>query len=151
MTYTIKKAETSKEFADCVYVRSTVFIEEQQDSISGEFDGLDDNATHFIAYDSLGEAVATCRFRLIENGSIGKLERVAVLKSARGQGVAGAVCQAAMDEMVNQGAVEAKTHAQSYVASLYEKLGFESYGDEFMEAAIAHRAMRRPFKKSAAA
>jgi ElaA protein len=35
-------------------------------------------------------------------------------------------------------------HAQSYIAPLYAKFGFEAFGDEYQEAGIPHLSMYRP-------
>ena len=34
-------------------------------------------------------------------------------------------------------------HAQTHALGFYERLGYEAYGEEFPDAGIPHRAMRR--------
>jgi predicted GNAT family N-acyltransferase len=38
---------------------------------------------------------------------------------------------------------EAYLGAQSHATGFYEKLGFAAFGDEFLDAGIPHRHMRR--------
>lgn len=67
--------------------------------------------------------------------------RVVVAPEYRGQGLA----QHLIARVVEQFGHEALLlHAQSYIAPLYAKFGFEPFGDEFSEAGILHTSMYRP-------
>lgn len=67
-------------------VRATVFIHEQGIAPEIEYDELDPACIHFVGTVD-GEPVTTARLRPIGD-AVGKVERVATLASARGNGYA---------------------------------------------------------------
>jgi len=67
--------------------------------------------------------------------------RVAVRADRRGDGLARAMLERVLDEIEGEAAM---LHSQSYVVGLYERFGFEAYGEEYDEAGIPHRSMYRP-------
>ena len=131
----------STDIATCQRLRRVVFIEEQGVSEADEVDGLDETAIHLLAFDSelpVGTA------RLLLKGPVGKIGRVCVLPAARGTGLGAALIQTAIEVLRGQpGVTEAYLGAQSHATGFYEKLGFTVEGDEFMDAGIPHRHMRR--------
>ena len=68
---------------------------------------------------------------------------MAVLRTARGAGVGGAVLQALIAEAARRGLPEVALNAQTHALAFYLRHGFEAVGEVFMEAGIPHRAMRR--------
>lgn len=121
-------------------IREAVFVDEQKVDLPLEFDGLDDDADHLLATLG-GQPVGTLRLRRIDERT-GKIERVAVLKEARGQAIGAALVKAALDQLHERGFAEAKLHAQTYALDFYAKLGFVAYGEVFDEDGIPHKAMR---------
>lgn len=116
-------------------IRRIVFIEEQQVPPEEEWDERDDESLHFIA--TLGnESVGTAR--LLPDGHIG---RVAVLASTRGLGIGEKLMTAAIQAARRAGHKKAELSAQMHALPFYEQLGFEAYGDIFMDAGIPHREM----------
>ena len=122
-------------------IREVVFVDEQKVDLPLEFDGLDDDADHLLATLD-GRAVGTLRLRRIDNKTA-KIERVAVLKEARGQAIGAALVKAALERLREQGVANAKLHAQTYALDFYAKLGFVAYNGVFDEDGIPHKAMRR--------
>ncbi len=120
-------------------IRETVFIDEQRIDPPLEFDGLDDNADHLLAMED-GRAVGTLRLRPISD-EIAKIERVAVLKEARGRAVGAALIDAALQHLRRRGFREARLHAQTYALNFYAKHGFVAEGEDFDEDGIPHRVM----------
>ena len=118
-------------------LREVVFIEEQGVSREEEWDGLDDDAQHFIALDSAGQAIGTAR--LLDHGQIG---RMAVLASHRGSGIGMRLLAAAIDAAKSRGMESVHLHAQVHAIPFYRKAGFDPVGEEFMEAGIPHTEMR---------
>lgn len=122
-------------------VRETVFIGEQQIDPALEYDDLDPVSIHVVGMID-GEPVTTARLRPIGDG-IGKVERVATIQSARGQGYAKQI----MLEVESIARVselnELKLGAQLTALPFYERLGYEAYGDEFLDADIPHRMMKK--------
>ncbi len=117
-------------------LRIEVFVVEQGVPIELEWDEADEVSIHAVAYDDEGQPVATGR--LLPDGHIG---RMAVRKSARGQGIGAAVLQALLDEAKRLGYAELVLHAQTHAVGFYLRYGFEIRGEEFMEASIAHLEM----------
>ena len=125
-------------------IREQVFMHEQQVPVELEWDEFDDGARHALAWLEHGaarQAIGTAR--LTRDGHIG---RMAVLAPWRGLGVGSAL----LDELVraarHSGLVEVQLNAQCHAEGFYRNAGFEGYGPVFMEAGIAHIAMRRSLK-----
>ncbi len=123
--------------ADASLIRNEVFVVEQQVDVALELDEMDVVCLHAVAYDANGQPIATGR--LLPDGHIG---RMAVRKNGRGQGIGGAVLQALMAAARQRGDQQVMLNAQTHAAPFYANHGFEQEGDEFMEAGIAHIAMR---------
>jgi len=140
----VKKIETDQELQEAFKIREIVFIDEQECPPEEEFDGLDEESIHFIAYIT-GEPVGTSRYRTTDKGV--KLERFAVLKEHRGKGVGKRLVQTAIVQIA--ATFEAGTllymHAQLDAMPLYARYGFEKVGDKFVEAGIEHFLMKKTF------
>ncbi|MBF2001347.1 MAG: GNAT family N-acetyltransferase [Synechococcales cyanobacterium M58_A2018_015] len=122
-------------------IRQAVFHQEQGVDPDLDFDGQDPMAWHVVATIA-SQPVGTARIRYLSN-TLAKLERVAVLPAYRGQGIGYAIVQTAIQFLAENGISEVKLHAQSYTKDFYQKLGFYSVGDEFLEAEIPHIEMRQ--------
>ena len=133
---------TWDEFEDAATaVRTAVFVEEQGVSEEEELDGKDPVAVQFLARD--GEyPVGTARLRFPEP-AVGKVERVAVRESYRGDSVGAALMRAVEDAARDDGATKLELHAQTHVEAFYRKLCYETVSDEFEEAGIPHVEMRK--------
>ena len=124
-----------------IFVRRKVFVIGQNVAEEIEIDGLDHEQTHFLAEATAsGEAIGTAR--LADSGKIG---RVAVLASWRGEGVGSAIVKAVILSADERGISPLYLHAQTATVPFYEKLGFviDPTVDEFVEADIPHRRMHR--------
>ena len=139
MTVQIKTVEYQAEIAAIKNIRIEVFQQEQGVAAELEFDGLDAEAIHFLAYVN-NKAVGTARIREIDPET-SKIERLAVLPLARMQGVGKKLMSAALDKIARQNKTTVIVHAQEYIAPLYQQLGFEIVGEKFNEAGIAHVKM----------
>lgn len=123
-------------------IRRQVFQQEQGVAAELEFDGLDETTEHLVAYLD-GIAVGTLRIRQLQPETA-KIERLAVLKTARGQGIGRQLMAKAIDQVARDPEKrEIVINAQEYVRGLYQKLGFEVIGDRFEEAGIPHLKMRK--------
>jgi ElaA protein len=135
------RIERTSDIATCQRLRRVVFIEEQGVSEADEVDGLDGSAIHLLALDG-DKPVGTAR--LLVKGAVGKIGRVCVLPVARGTGLGAALIRSALDVLRDQpGVSEAYLGSQSHATGFYEKLGFTVEGEEFDDAGIPHRHMRR--------
>jgi predicted GNAT family N-acyltransferase len=140
---TIDEISFPAEFARAAAIRRRVFVEEQAISEALEFDDLDQGARHLLATID-GEPAGTLRIRLLDDGRVAKIERVAVLEKWRRYRIGRALMEAALELAITQGAHEAKVHAQTVVQAFYAGLGFLPLGGEFEEDGIAHIAMKKP-------
>lgn len=139
--YDVCRIPGEGDLADAYDVRRDVFVEEQDVSAEEEWDGRDEDATHYVAYDD-GRAVGTARLRVPEDG-VARIERVAVRKPDRGEGVGRLLMDALETEAREQGCAEARLHAQTAVEEFYGKLGYETTSGVFDEAGIPHVEMRK--------
>jgi len=137
----VKPVETSQELSDAQEVRRQVFTEEQGIKREMDINGLDQNSDHIIAYDK-NVPVGTARIRY-KNGIQAKLERIAVLKSYRGQGIGKRIIAASLGLAKTKGASEVILDSQQSAAGFYEKLGFRQEGEPFEEVGIPHIAMTK--------
>ena len=142
----IRTVKYQDEIAAIQHIRTKVFQEEQGVSAELEFDGLDADAIHFLAYTN-SKAVGTARIREIDRHTA-KIERVAVLVKARNKGVGRQLMSAALNTISQQKKTKVIVHAQAYIASLYQQLGFEIVGEKFSEAGIAHVKMVKQLGKN---
>jgi predicted GNAT family N-acyltransferase len=139
---TVRAARTAQEIEECFRIRDEVFIAEQRVPLDMERDEHDSEALHFIALDD-GLAVGTARVVFRDNGTSAKIGRVAVCRSNRGSGI-GKLLIAAIEgtpdlRHVHNFLLDAQTHALQF----YARLGYEAYGEEFMDAGIPHRHMKK--------
>ena len=135
----IKTVAYQDEIVAIRQIRTKVFQEEQGVSQELEFDGLDEQAVHFLAYVN-GKAIGTARIREIALDTV-KIERLAVLPEGRKQGIARQLMKTELKVISQQNKSLVIVHAQEYIARLYQQLGFEIVGDKFTEAGIVHVKM----------
>ncbi|MGK7941731.1 MAG: GNAT family N-acetyltransferase [Crocosphaera sp.] len=121
-------------------IRCCVFQQEQGVDPALEFDGYDGECDHLLAYLN-NQPVGTTRIRYL-NKDTAKIQRVAVLLNARGQGIGTQLVKQAIKIVEGKKTYqEIIIHAQIYIQSLYEKLGFEPRGNRFLEGDIIHIEM----------
>ena len=73
-----------------------------------------------------------------------RLGRVAVLKEFRRRGLGNLIVAELLRQAQSRaGCRQVLIHAQKQVETWYASMGFVAFGDEFIEAGIAHRAMQR--------
>ncbi|MDZ8105548.1 MAG: GNAT family N-acetyltransferase [Nostoc sp. DedQUE12a] len=135
----IKVAKIPEEFPAIAAIRKSVFQEEQGVDPALEFDGKDEISDHLIAYLD-EEAVGTTRIRYLDEKTV-KIERLAVLSTARGQGIGKKIMENALLYIASKNIREVVIHSQEYVKDLYLKLGFVEEGEVFEEAGISHVKM----------
>ncbi|EMA42365.1 GNAT family N-acetyltransferase [Halobiforma nitratireducens] len=133
--------DNGDEREDAFAVRQHVFVEEQGVDEELEYDGHDADAVHVVAYDD-GEPVGTARLRELEDG-IGKVERVAVRESRRGEGIGRKLMVTLEERAAERGLATLTLHSQTHAAEFYDLLGYDRHGEEFEEAGIPHVEMHK--------
>lgn len=122
-------------------VRQRVFVDEQGVPESLEHDGRDGDAIHAVA--RVGdETVGTGRFRRLDDAT-GKIERVAVLPSYRGEGLGRRLMETLEGEARARDVDRIELHAQLDVEGFYHALGYETVSDVFEEAGMPHVEMEK--------
>tara|TARA_R110002049_G_scaffold292252_3_gene476655 strand:+ start:2934 stop:3398 length:465 start_codon:yes stop_codon:yes gene_type:complete len=132
---------TKEELYSLLQLRSEVFVLEQH-CIYQDVDGKDQKAHHVLGYKNEKLIAYTRIFKpgdYFEQASIG---RVVVAKNQR-QFKYGIDIMKASVEAVNNELKEniIKISAQAYLKTFYEKFGFETIGEEYLEDDIPHIAM----------
>ena len=141
-TFTVSICSWEDAQAESRLVRETVFVREQGVPSELEMDDQDAHCEHALAHTSDGQAVGTAR--LLPDGHIG---RMAVLKTWRGRGVGALLLDALVQRARERGHATVRLNAQLGAAGFYRRYGFSVAGPEFIEAGIAHVAMRRDLKR----
>ena len=136
----IKTLEYPKDIDMCHEIRRRVFIVEQDVRVAEEIDGLDGECVHFLA-ERDGIALGTARLR--SEGDVAKVERVAVLAEHRGRGIGRALMVEIEGAALARGYRELLLGAQLRAIPFYESLGYVVEGDEYLDARIRHRWMRK--------
>ncbi len=133
-------AKDQRTFVDHYLIRGKVFVVEQAIDWALEVDDWDYDATLFVLYD---KGVAIGAARLYKN----KVGRVAVLKEHRHKN-AGSLLMAAVEKYALEKGLDClELGAQCYIIPFYEKLGYEAYGEVFLDADIEHRMMMKKLTK----
>jgi YbgC/YbaW family acyl-CoA thioester hydrolase len=128
-------------------LRTEVFVQEQRIPAELEWDEADAKAIHVVAFNRLGQAVATGRL-LEQQPGVARIGRMAVDRTLRGSGVGRQVLQALLAAAGARGDREAVLHAQRSAAGFYRGMGFDARGAEFDEAGIPHIEMARPLPRA---
>ena len=136
MSLQVQKVIHPEDLDKVFAIRKKVFVEEQNCPPELEWEN-EDVSTHFLATHN-GQPCGACRWRKTELGY--KLERFAVLKEFRGQGVGRALSAEALSDLPED-AHYIYLNSQLDAVSLYAKFGFASQGDQFEEAGIQHFKM----------
>jgi len=121
-------------------IRDAVFIQEQGIAAELEHDTADVDAVHAVAFNRLGQAVATGRLLGAVDGA-SKIGRMAVLASVRSAGIGSSLLESLVRAARERGDSEVSLHAQASAVSFYRSAGFTARGGAFQEAGIAHQAM----------
>ena len=140
----IRTGDWSALGSDAAKLRSAVFVQEQGIALELEWDEADSTALHAVAYNGLGQGVATGR--LVRHSgpagrNVGKIGRMAVHRALRGAHFGQALLQALTLAAQQRGDAEVMLYAQRSAEGFYQRLGFAPRGQPFDEVGIAHIEM----------
>jgi len=121
-------------------IRKAVFVDEQRIEPGLDQDGLDRerNTTHILIEDD-GAIAGTAR--MIAQGDIVRIGRLAVLKDHRGRGLGRKLMEFMIERCRGRPIRAISLGAQAHSIGFYEKLGFKAMGPVFLEAGIEHQRM----------
>ena len=130
------------EYDSLTMIREKVFIEEQKVTSQLEWDGMDKEAIHFLAFKD-EKPIGCARAFVIEYCM--QLGRIAVLKEYRGEGIGSALIEKAMTTAKLNQFSAINISAQCHAIDFYKKFGFEVTSDIYLDAEIPHRDMTLNF------
>ncbi len=128
----------TRDITTCLSIRRAVFTDEQGITEADDVDGLDDTAVQFLLLE--GEAAIGTARMLIDDDT-GKIGRVAVLKTHRGNGRGAALIKAAIIEAERLGLAKVTLGSRADATDFYARLGFVLEGDVFDDVGIPHQMM----------
>ena len=134
--FSIEMADWDRDQETLRSIREAVFVVEQNVPVELEWDGVDQDCVHVIAYANDRSAVGTGR--LLPDGHIGRL---AVLASWRGRGAGSSLLLKLVAIAKARGIGPIALNAQTHALAFYERFGFVAEGNDFDDAGIPHRHM----------
>lgn len=136
-----------KDYQRALALRKQVFVDEQNIPLDLEVDDYEEECLHWLICDENDNPVAVARSREYQEGCqmrpVLKLERIAVDKAQRGQKLGDLIMQQLIGYADKEGYDQILLSSQEPVVGFYEKLGFETEGDRFIDAGAPHFWMRR--------
>lgn len=132
---------TSKVYEDAKRIRLDVFVIEQHVPESIEI-ADEDQAIHCVLYDDNQQALGTVRLLPIDETTM-KIQRMAVAKDARGKGIGIQLMNYAEQVATKYQANTLILGAQQHALGFYHSLGYEPFGNPYIEANIQHQKMKK--------
>ena len=129
-------------YAPLSMIREKVFIEEQKVTPQLEWDGRDEEAIHFLAYQD-EKAIGCARAFVIENHM--QLGRMAVLKEYRNNGIGSFLIEKDITTAKLNQLSKISISAQCHAINFYKKFGFEVTSEIYLDAGISHQDMELIF------
>lgn len=140
MTKFLKSTDlTSNTYKDALAIRMDVFVKEQEVPKEMELE-YEDECIHIVIYNDDAKAMGTVRLKPLED-LVMKIQRMAVLKEYRGQGVGRQLMLYAEKVARAMGATTLLLGAQVQAIPFYESLGFSICSDMYLDAGIEHKDM----------
>ena len=121
-------------------LRHQVFCVEQGVDEAADRDGRDHEAEQLVA-DRDGQIVGTCR--LLMDGPVARLGRMAVSREVRGRGVGGLLLDRSDQLAAEHGATRIRLHAQVAARGVYDRAGYRAVSGVFVEEGIEHLTMEK--------
>lgn len=137
--FQIKIADNPDDIKICYKLRDTVFTKEQGVPEELDFDGLDEISTHFLLFDNnipIGNA------RISPNNNEAVIGRFCILKDHRKNNAGRFLMEEVINYCKKQKFEKIVLGAQEQAIGFYSKLGFEVYGERYMDANIPHFKMQ---------
>lgn len=145
--YSLIKVNSVEGLGKCRLLRHAVFVDEQGIDQKTEDDGNDLRSHHFLglcktALSYAVNAVPAATGRLLRHNHSAVIQRVAVHKDFRGNGLGYALMNKILDYARYDDFSYAEVSAQLAVVEFFERLGFETFGEVNIEDNVEHLQMR---------
>lgn len=144
---TISKVFSKKEYAQCMQIRTLVFVIEQGVPCIREVDEFENSSISFIVkYED--STVGTVRWRMYNNHTA-KIERMAIIKQYRNKGIGKKIIRSVIEDIQKNPDINAvKVSSQSSAISFYNNFGFVIDGKEYLDGGnIPHNDMILDLKR----
>lgn len=125
---------------EAIFIRTEVFMKEQ--GFENEFDDIDPIAAHLILFDG-STPIACCRYFPGEQPNCYLIGRIAVLKPYRGRHLGERLLIEAEKDLKARGVEKLSLSAQLRVKEFYEKQGYISMGEIYMDEHCEHIHMEK--------
>jgi predicted GNAT family N-acyltransferase len=122
------------------HIRYLVFVAEQGCPIKDEYDQYESIASHILVYEN-EQPIGTARWRVVDG--VAKLERICVLASHRKRGVGKLIVTALEERAIKRGLTRSKLHGQVQAEAFYNRLGYLTTSESFIEDGIPHVLMEK--------
>ena len=136
----MRAPRSADELRAALDLRHEVFCVEQGVPVAADRDGHDDEAAHLVA-ELDGRVVGTCR--LLLDGRVARLGRMAVSRDVRGRGVGGLLLAESDRLAAANGAGRILLHAQVAARGVYDRAGYVPVSGVFVEEGIEHLTMEK--------
>ena len=123
-------------------LRYDTFVVERGVPEELEFDGKDNEFLHFTLWE--GEKIIAC-LRVNENGDLLHMGRFAVEKSQRKNGYGKILMEKLTEYAKEKGYSGIELSAVETAVGFYEKQGFMTIGDYYLETGVPHIYMKKEF------
>jgi predicted GNAT family N-acyltransferase len=133
----VRWAAGAEDVRGALAVRDRVFCREQGVPKEEEIDGRDGEALHVVALEP-GEDHVIGTLRLLLDGDVAKVGRVAVDVRWRRRGIAARMLDLALARAREVGCRHARLAAQLTATGVYRRAGFTVESEPFRDAGIAH-------------
>lgn len=127
-------------YEDALSIRREVFVTEQNVPFEREVEG-EEGKHYFVGY--VGMTAAVCARAFPEAPGVWHVQRVACRKEYRGKHLSSELMHFIEEKAAGLGIRTLTLGAQDQAAPFYEKLGFKTIGEGFLDAGIPHHRMDR--------
>ncbi len=121
-------------------LRREVFVDEQGFALEDDLDEQDKTCLHVLGV--MPQGPVCCARVFWQAPGVLHVGRVCVRRTLRGQGVGGALMREILRKAQALGAHRVELGAQCGKEGFYETLGFQTFGERFLDAGAWHIAMR---------
>lgn len=134
----VRWTKGNEDFEDAFSVREKVFIIEQNVDEEDELDTFDDLAWHIVLYD---DRIPIATGRVFKKRDSCVIGRVCVLKEYRGRSIGKQLISHLLEKADQMGLDRLELESQMYAVDFYRRVGFQEYGEIFLDAGIEHIKM----------
>lgn len=124
---------------DSKRIRNEVFTQEQ--GFVNEFDNIDDIASHIVFYDN-NKAYGVCRYFKDDTLEY-HIGRIAIIKSYRKRNLGNYIMKVAEENIIKDGGKRIVLSAQLQAKGFYERNGYISYGEAYLDEHCIHINMKK--------